>query len=244
MASEKHSSLSMLRLTAKHLKGVKFPQLVRPRIGPSAPATLELVHWGIQAYCLPWVRHFAALISGIVSLNESENKAAVRIVGRSSFELCAHAYYVKKHLKQQLDSKNISGAWNFLLPVATGSRYINEHHPEDSAMFPSPPHIKKAINCFKEVMPKGAEDDYSYLSEYCHPNTMAFQQHYRWTTPYTIDFVDQVDPGVFGSIASSSILGLMAIEELLGIGDEKGVRSAIIELLVAIADQAKGEKRR
>ncbi len=142
-------------------------------------------------------------------------------------------------MKQYLDAKDLSGAWDFLLPVGTGSRYINEHHPEESAMFPAPPHIKKAINCFKEVMPKGTEDDYSYLSEYCHPNTMAFQQHYRWTTPYIIDFADQVAFGAFGSIAGSSLQGLMAIQELLEIGNEKEVRKAIVKLLKAIIEQAK-----
>jgi hypothetical protein len=71
-------------------------------VGPPAPATVELVNWGIQAYCLPWIRHVSALVNGIIVLTDSGNKAAVRIVGRSSFEFCAHAYYVKKHVKQYL----------------------------------------------------------------------------------------------------------------------------------------------
>jgi hypothetical protein len=227
----------MLELTAEHLKRIQYKQLVRPRVSPTQPATAELVKWGIQAYCLPWVRHFSALISGIVSLCESDNKAAVRIVGRSTFELCAHVYYVKKHVKQHLDAKDFSAAWDFLLPVGTGSRYINELHPESNELFPAPPHIQKAINCFKEVMPKGAEDDYSYLSEFCHPNAMAFQQHCRWTTPYTIDFVDEVPFGAFGTIAASAIRGLMAAQELLALGEEKETRKAIHKLLNAIVEQ-------
>src|SRR5713101_4705859 len=179
--TEKYPSLSMLRLTTEHLKQIKYPRLVRPQIGPSQPATIELVHWGVHAYCLPWVRHFSALISGIVTLTDTDNKAAVRIVGRSSYELCAHAYYVKKHIKQHLDAMNLSAAWDFLLPIGTGSRYIDEYHTAEdkalNALFPAPPHIRKAINCFREVTPKETEDDYSYLSEYCHPNMMTFSQH-------------------------------------------------------------------
>ena len=236
-------SVSMLRVAAEHLKQIKFPQLFRPAIGPNSPPTVELLHWAIQAYCFPWIRHMTALVNGIILLIDSENSAAVRIIGRSSFEFCAHAYYVKKHLKQYLDAKDLAAAWNFLLPIGTGSRYINEfHHPEESELFPAPPHIKKAINCFKEVMHKGSDDDYSYLSEFCHPNAMTFQQHYHWATPYAIEFVDQVEFGAFGTIAGSTLQGLMVIQELLKIGNEQQINGAIVRLLTAIADQHREDK--
>jgi hypothetical protein len=160
----------MLRLTAEHLKKITFPQLVRPALGPDAPPTIELIQWAVRVYCFPWIRHINALLNGIVLLIDSDNKAAVRIIGRSSFEFCAHAYYVHKHLKQHLDN-DLDAAWKFLLPIGTGSRYISEFHrtPEESELFPIGPHISKAVNCFqKEVMPN--DDDYSYLSEFCHPN--------------------------------------------------------------------------
>jgi hypothetical protein len=238
-ANKDHPALSMLRLTTEHLRQLKFGRLIRPKIGPSQPPTKELVIWGIHAYCFPWLLQFGSLIGGIVTLFDTNNRAAVRILGRSSFELCAHSYYVKKHMKQNLGAGNLRAAWDFLLPIGTGSRYINEHHPEDTALFPSPPHIKKAINCFKEVMPEGSEDDYSYLSEYCHPNTMAFQQHYHWTSPSIIEFGDVVPFGAMGSIAASALQGLMATDELLGLGDEKEVRGIIRKLLIAIVE---GEK--
>ncbi len=228
----------MLRLTAEHLKKITYAQLVRPAVGPDASPTIELIQWAIQAYSFPWIRHVNALINGIVLLIDSDNKAAVRIIGRSSFEFCAHAYYVKKHVKQNLDQKDLAAAWKFLLPIGTGSRYINEFHstPEESELFPVGPHISKAINCFqKEAMP--TEDDYSYLSEFCHPNMMTFTQHYRWTTPYTIDFVEQVEFGAFGAIAGSTIQGLMAINELLETSEERQINGAIARLLTAIVDQ-------
>lgn len=233
----------MLRLAAEHLRQVKCPQLVRPALGPSAPPTVELLHWAIRAYSFPWILHMSALLNSIILLADSGNKAAVRVIGRSSFEFCAHAYYVKKHLKQHIDRKDLPAAWDFLLPIATGSRYMNEYrHPEESDLFPAPPHIARAVNCFKEVMPKDADDDYSYLSEFCHPNTMTFQQHYRWTTPYRIDFGDQVTFGAFGAIAWSLIQGLMAVHELLTLGNERQVNGAIVSLLAAILDQHGEEK--
>jgi hypothetical protein len=241
--TEDSKSVSMLRLTADQLKKIAFPQLVRPALGPNAPPSIELIQWAIQAYCFPWIRHISALVNGIVVLIDSDNKAAVRIIGRSSFEFCAHAYYVKKHLKQHLDRKDLDAAWKFLLPLGTGSRYINEFHstPEESELFPIGPHISKAINCFKETMPQGTEDDYSYLSEFCHPNMMTFSQHYRWTTPYVIEFVDQVEFGAFGAIAGSTIQGLMAVQELLAMTNERQVNRATFALLTALIEQDRAD---
>lgn len=232
--SDEHQIPELLRLIADSLKRITFPRLVRPRVLPFDPPTRELMNWGIQAYCLPWIRHFGVLISGVVILNDSENKAAVRIIGRSSFELCAHIYYVKKHLKQYIDRQDLSAAWEFLMPIATGSRYINEISPHESALFPEGAHIKKAINCFKETMPKDSFEDYSYLSEYCHPNMMAFMQHYRWATPEIFEFVDAVEFGAFGAITASAISGLMSADELLRIGDETEIRKAVQALLLAL----------
>ncbi len=179
-----------------------------------------------------------ALLDSVVLLTDSGNKPAVRVIGRSSFEFCAHAYYVKKHMKQHLDRQDFAAAWSFLLPIATGSRYMNEyHHPEERELFPAPPHIAKAVNCFREVMPRGMGDDYSYLSEFCHPNPMTLQQHYRWATSHTIEFEDHVEFGAFGAIAGSSIQGLVAIRELLTLGNEQQVSGAIVTLLAAVAEQ-------
>src|SRR5260370_37960549 len=119
-------------------------------------------------------------------------------------------------------------------------RSINEIHSEESELFNVSPHVQKAINCFKEVASKETEDDdYSYLSEYCHPNVMAFQQHYRWVTPDTIEFVDQVPSGALGSIAASGLQGLMAAARLLRISDEKGGRKTNPYLFLAPIEQDK-----
>jgi hypothetical protein len=233
--TERNTSLETLRVIAKHLKPLTYPTLRRPRVLPGKPPTPELIDWAIRAYCFPWMRHFAELISGIVTLDDTDNKAAVRIVGRSSFELCAHIYYVTKHLKQHIRAKNLQAAWDFLTPIATGSRYINEIHPEESDLFPAGPHISKVVNCFKEVMPKDSNEDYSYLSEFCHPNMMTFAQHYKWTTPETIEFRPAVVFGAFGAIAGSAVNSLLATKELLEIGHETEIHNALVRLLVEMA---------
>jgi hypothetical protein len=236
MADPEDQSLQILRLIAEHLKRIKYPTLTRPKVRPDEPPTIELVSWGIQAYSLPWIRHFGTLISGILTLSDADNRASVRIVGRSSFELCAHVYYVKKHLKQFLDRGDLDTAWKFLMPIATGSRYVSEldsqMNREFGHLFPTAAHISKAVNCFKEVMPEGSEDDYSYLSEYCHPNMMAFKQHYQWTTPETMEMIPVVVFGAYGAIAGSAIQGIATVYELLGIGKESKVRKVIHQVML------------
>ena len=55
--------------------------------------------------------------------------------------------------------------------------------------------------------------------------------------PRTIEFMDAVEFGAFGAIAVSAIQGLMAADELLGIGHDKEIRATIRKLLLSMAEQ-------
>ena len=87
-------------------------------------------------------------------------------------------------------------------------------------------------------MPGDSREDYSYLSEFCHPNMMTFAQHYRWTTPDTIEFRSAEAFGPFGAIAGSAIQGLLALKDLLELGHETEIHGALMRLLLAIASIA------
>jgi hypothetical protein len=224
------------------MKRFSFPNLRCPPVPLKEPTAVDLVDWGIRLYCFSWMRHFSTLVNGLVSLEEAGNDPSARIIARSVFELGAHAYYVKKHIKQHIDAANLAAAWKFLTPIAVGSRYISEQHPEESDMFPSPPHISKAINCFAERMPEDAQEGYSFLSEFCHPNLMAFLQYYNWADPQTVMFVDSKPAnGIFGSTAAASMEALLAIEELLRIAHELEVRLSLRKMLEAIVEAGKAD---
>jgi fatty acid desaturase len=107
-------------------------------------------------------------------------------------------------------------------------------------MFPTPAHISKAIACFNEVMPENTRDDYSFLSEYCHPNMLAFLQYYCWLSHYEVAFVDHDAQGVFGSTAAACVMGLMAIEETLVMIGESAVVNSLRKLFRVVVEQAKG----
>lgn len=239
MDDTKSKSVVALRTVAEMSAKFAFPNLSAPDKDPKTPPTRGLLNFGMRAYCYPWIRHFSSLSNGVIILKDAENIASARIVARSLFELCAHVYYVQKHLKQHILAKDYTAAWKFLTPIAIGSRYMNEHHPDRGPSVPAPPHISKVVKCFRERIPKKSWEDYSYLSEYSHPNTMAFQQHYKWLNSGTVTITDQIPVhGFLGPTTGASIQALLAADELLGLAEEREVRAQLRKLLEAAAKLA------
>jgi hypothetical protein len=228
------STFDLLRLIADRTKTFSFPNLSRPSVPSNQPATRELVNWGAQVYCFSWLLHLNALLNGLLKLEDAGDRPCSIIVARSVYELGAHAYYVKKHLKQHIDNQKYDVAWNFLLPITSGSRYMNEQFPSTSEMFPTAAHISKMIKSFGEVMPEDAVENYSFLSEFSHPNSFAFGQHYNWLTPHEVSFVPHQASGVFGATFAACVNGVMAIQQLLALANEKPTAKALYRLLTDI----------
>ena len=233
-------TLEVLRKFVTHTQSIQFGNLSRPRVRSSEPATRELIDWGIKFYCYPWLRHMTTLANGTVILLDAGNSPSARIVGRSIYELGAHAYYVAKHVKQHLGAKNLDAVWKFLLPVHSGSRFLNDiAPPEESEIFPAPVHIKKVTNCFKEFLPKEAGESYSFFSEYCHPTMLVFKQYYRWANPCEVTFVDR-DSGRWTYAAEAAcMMGMLQIKELLKLSNEKPVSAALVKIIRAVAKTAR-----
>lgn len=236
-------STATLKTISQELRKFNFPDLKRPHVAANQIPTLELVEWGAKVYGFSWLSHLSALLTGVVCLLESDNIPAARVVARSVYEVGAHVYYVKKHVKQHLQVNNCAAVWDLLTPIATGSRYINDRIPEESELFPLPAHIKKMINCFSEVMPQNAQEDYSYLSEFSHPNVMAFMQHYFWSDPGTVKFSRSEVDGFLGATTAAVIAGLLALRELLGLAKERDIRQRVIGVLNQIVTEAEEQKR-
>jgi hypothetical protein len=236
------SSFDALRLVADRTKTFSFSKLSRPPTPPNQPATRELVNWGAHVYSFSWLLHLSALLNGLLTLEDAGNRPSAIIIARSVYELGAHAYYVKKHLKQHIDVQNYDAAWNFLLPVTTGSRYMTEQFPTTAEMFPTAAHISKMIKTFGEVMPGEAVEDYSYLSEFSHPNSFAFGLHHDWLTPYEVSFVSRKVSGTFGATTAATINGVMAIQQLLVSTAEIPTAEALHKLLTDLIEQGKKEE--
>jgi hypothetical protein len=226
-------SAQLLRIAAASLEELKFPPLVRPNVPFNSTPTKDLVDWAIQLYSFSSLSQFRALLRGVIPLMEARNIPALRLIVRALFELGAHSCYVKKHVKQHLEAKNLEAAWNFLIPVGTSSLYTISPYPPESQLFPSPAHIEKVIDCFNEIMEGEAADIYSLLSEFCHPDMAALRQHYQWDGSQLVTF-DAPEGNLSTALplgASVTLAALDAVSELLELSNETEIRTQVIQLL-------------
>ncbi|MGB2886276.1 MAG: hypothetical protein WBC04_01135 [Candidatus Acidiferrales bacterium] len=226
-------SAQLLRIAAASLEELEFPPLVRPNVPFNSAPTKDLVDWTMQLYSFSFLSQFRALLRGVIPLMEARNIPALRIIVRALFELGAHSYYVKKHVKQHLEANNLEATWDFLIPVGTSSLYTISPYPLESQLFPSPAHSGQVINCFNEIMEGNAADIYSLLSEFCHPDMAAIKQHYLWDGSQLVTF-DAPEGNLSTALplgASVTLAALDAINELLELSNETEIRTKVIQLL-------------
>lgn len=105
------------------------------------------------------------------------------VIARCLFEIAAHTHYVHKHVIQYLDSNDLESAQNFLTDINVGSRYMREEYGDKAEEWPpfaAPREIAKVMRTFDECTIDGrARTEYSFLSEFAHPNMAAFSHYYR-----------------------------------------------------------------
>jgi hypothetical protein len=226
-------SARVLRIADASLEGLKFPPLVRPNVPFNSAPTKDLVDWTIQLYSFSFLSQFRALLRGVIPLIEARNIPTLHIIVRALFELGAHSYYVKKHVKQHLEAKNLEATWIFLNPVGMSSLYTISPYPQESQLFPSSAHIGEVINCFNEIMEGDAATIYSLLSEFCHSDMAALRQHFQWDGSQLVTF--DVREGNLSTAlslgASATLAALDAVSELLELSSETEIRTKVIRLL-------------
>ncbi len=178
---EMERRVAQIRRAADGLGRLTFPGLCRPNSAPDGAPTRELVDWAIRVYSYSLLSHFREMLRSFLFLAENERIPAAFVLCRCLFEMGAHAYYVHKHVTQYLDAAELRAAWTFLWEVNMGSLYMREEYGEraDMPAFAAPREIGKVIRCFDEWTGGigKAVTEYSFLSEFAHPNMAAFQ-HY------------------------------------------------------------------
>ena len=125
-------------------------------------------------------------IDSTLLLLDSGHVPAVFLCCRCLFEMAAHAYYTKKWATDHLAKKNYDGAWKFMLGIDQSSRYMKEKYKKLPPIeLVEGPHIGKVINGFNEYFKEHGDNEarekYSFLSEFCHPNSFAFTNHIDFT---------------------------------------------------------------
>lgn len=134
-------------------------------------------------YCFSLTSHCGEMVRSFLHLVDSGHIPASFLTARCLYEMGAHSYYVHKHVAQYLDAGNIRKAWDFLQEVNMGSRYMQEEYKHFLPRFATTREIGKVIRCFDEwIGHKGqAATEYSFLSEFAHPNMAAFSNYYTMT---------------------------------------------------------------
>lgn len=224
-------SARLLRIAEGSLEGIKFPPLVRPNVPFDSAPTKGLVDWTIQLYSFSFLSQFRALLRGVIPLIETRNIPTLRIIVRALFELGAHSYHVKKHVKQHLNANNLEAAWDFMIPVGTSGLSTISPYPQESQLFPSSAHIGEVINCFNEITEGDAAIIYSLLSEFCHPDMAALKQHFQWAGSQLVTFDVPEGNTALPLGASATLAALNAVSELLELSHETEIRTKVIQLL-------------
>jgi hypothetical protein len=237
--------VEQLQATLKVLDRMQAPELVRPNIPQGAPVTEELAYWATRIYAYSILCQFREMLRSALFLYEAGQVPAVFLCCRSMFEMAAHAYYVKKHTFQHLDKKDCKATWEFLFGINQGSRHMRERQKASGDSGPEiveGPHIAKVIACFDEYFyeqrkDKPATQNYSFISEFCHPNSFAFTNHLEFKEPKegvsvrvtfskpTTDICIQVLPDALFSCMPL----LLSMDELLRRIGDKGFSEAVHE---------------
>jgi len=180
---EMEQAVAQIRRAAEGLSKLTFPSLLHPQPAPDGAPTCDLVNFAVRVYCYSLLSHFREMLRSYLFLGENGHIPAAFVVCRCLFEMGAHAYYVHKHVTQHMDGAELEAAWKFLFEINMGSRYMQEEYGEvkDWPPFSAPREIAKVIRCFDEWTGRNGQavTEYSFLSEFAHPNMAAFQHYYE-----------------------------------------------------------------
>jgi hypothetical protein len=250
--------LVALKIVCRDLRGLKFAKLERPNVSYGTPPTLDLLDWGAKFYCFSILSHFRELLNSLTVLGRAGHAPAVFILARCLYEIGAHTYYVQKHVKQYRTAKDAKEGWKFMQGINMGSLYMNQRASTSSSdPFPNPRDIGKIIRCFREwpnsnSKRKGdAYEDYSYLSEFTHPNMAAFSHYYKLEPSQAqkkvfAKFVDpprQVEAMPLAEVTIAVAATLSNIESLLNTIGEQDVAQSLASSLAILVKGQRGTFR-
>lgn len=175
-----------LSIALEVMDKINPPDLPRPKTEENKN-TAELIDWAIRVYVFGAFCQFREILRSTLMLMDSQQVPVVFLCCRGLFELAAHAYFVKEKMMKKIDEKDWDAAWDLLLKVNFGSRYRHkrEKDVDGKPVYPNGIHVYDALGVFNSYFPDGqkdgtAEEHHDYLSEFCHPNSDAFTNHFDW----------------------------------------------------------------
>ena len=236
---------AQIEAASKELDQIKLPVLQRPAVTADTAATIELINWACQFYCFSVLAHFREMLRSFTVLVWNGLIPGSFVIARCLFEMAAHTHYTHKHVIQFLDSNDLETARTFLTDINMGSRYMQEEYGDQAEEWPpfaAPREIAKVVRTFDEwTKTRQARTEYSFLSEFAHPNMAAFS-HYYEMKPGEAGFgaVTFFEPRRDGGAAPwpqvsiSLIASLHFVRQLLRRIDEKEIGAQVEAILTII----------
>jgi hypothetical protein len=240
-----------VELVWQNLSKIALPHLSRPAVKPSEPPTEELVFWGITMYVYSVIAHIQRVLAGLVQLAQIENIAGSFIVSRHVFEWAAHACYMSKHIAGHATDKDWEEAWDLLTVASTGSLWMNIHGSKYAGnsllrppvALPKPLRISEAIAEYESYQSKRlgiqeAKDNYSLLSEHCHPNAACLMLYQHYDSDGTVRFTDPEPTSPLTFVNWCLIDLITFLVALLGLARESTIRPNVTSVLTELARRA------
>jgi hypothetical protein len=192
-------------------------------------------------YCFSVLAHFRETLRSFLALVQNGFVPSGFVVARCLFEMAAHVHYTHKHTVQYIDAGDLQTSWDLLVEINTGSRYMQEEYGDrlaNSPPFAASREIAKVIRCFNEWTEGKATTEYSFLSEFAHPNMAAFSHYYAMEAMPggygTVRFIDpprQISTAPRHHVSISLVACLHFVLQLLQRVGEKQVAPQIEDIL-------------
>ena len=231
----------LLSEMAVSLKELELPSLTRPGVGPSDPPTSELVQFDLKAYAYSSVGYVRNLLDGFLILEAAQNVAAVDLVVRGLYEWTMQASYVDQQNRTPIKSANFAACRSVMDRVQKGNGSVKRHgekywKPPEAEEIQESLRIKHLVKAYKahQLEHRGeenVEDDYGYLSEHAHPNSVCFLDVTR-RSGFDIHFV-RPNAGTrnSGIVVATMLDWSLCIYNILGLAQEVVVRSEFLAML-------------
>lgn len=238
-------TLAPAKFIGQALDKAKIPALSRPEVPPNAPATKELVEWGVKKFEYSLLAHVRAMLRGTLLLADAGIEAAVIVLCRHLYEWNMQTAYVYVTVKAHLESVDYQAAWEFFLRTSGGNNWVKRHGTRYVPEFPATEvegsiRLKHAVKAYKQYRAQkfgseSVDDDYSYLSERSHPNGFCLQPYMKIDFPNDVRFVEPKSDRLPGILHSCVMEWAMVSVDLLGLVQEKPIRGDLVQILRELA---------
>lgn len=208
---EDNSALSVL---AKSLFEIEFKSLKRPTYTPGQGRSAKELRWAVRVFTCSSAGLFRDMLRSYLIVRDQKLEAASFLVMRLMFEIVAMANYLHQAIKPLLEQSKFGQAWEIIDRANIGSYYmIQQGHKRPQGSEPAIPlKVGKAVSSLNAMLPERdpgwAEIEYSFLSEFSHPDAFALM-HYSEMNPQsdTVHFHadPEADVGYLRHIAGSIV---------------------------------------